>query len=152
MQKFIDLLGSLNANKIIIGQKVNPDKSELARKFRKEMTPEESILWRYLRNSALGFKFRRQQVIDGFIVDFYCHALGLVIEVDGGIHQTQKDYDLARDRIIQTRGLQVLRVSNEDIHRNLYNAISQIKRTCLNLAESRKRKLGKNFGLDHPSP
>jgi len=88
------------------------------------MTPEERILWCYLRNSALGFKFRRQQIIDGFIADFYCHAVGLVIEVDGGIHEMQKEYDEARDQIIQTRGLQVLRVSNEVIRNNLYNTIS----------------------------
>ena len=43
-------------DQIITGQKVNPDKKELARKFRREMTPEEQILWRYLRNGALGFK------------------------------------------------------------------------------------------------
>ena len=69
----------MSPDQIITGQKVNPDKKELARKFRREMTPEEQILWRYLRNGALGFKFRRQQVIDGFIVDFNCHAVGLVI-------------------------------------------------------------------------
>jgi very-short-patch-repair endonuclease len=77
-------------------------------------------------------------VIDGFIVDFYCHAVGLVIEVDGGIHQTQKDYDSARERIIQTRGLSVLHITNEDIHNDLYNTISQIRDTCMNLAELQK--------------
>jgi len=66
------------------------------------MTPEERILWCYLRNSVFGFKFRRQQVIDGFIAYFYCHAVRLVIEVDGGgIHQMQ---NAVLDRIIQTRG------------------------------------------------
>lgn len=104
------------------------------------MTPEERILWYYLRDSALGFKFRRQQVIDGFIIDFYCHAVSLVIEVDGRIHQMQQDYDAERDRIIKSRGLHVFRVSNDDIHNDLYNTISQIKRTCIKLAELQKTK------------
>lgn len=115
-------------------------KKERARELRREMTPEERILWHYLRNNTLGFKFRRQQLIDGFIVDFYCHAVGLIIEVDGGIHQMQQDYDAERDRIIQSRGLHVLRVTNDDIHKNLYNTISQIKQTCLKLAELQKTK------------
>ncbi len=103
------------------------------------MTTEERSLWNYLRGNALGFKFRRQQVIDGFIVDFYCHAIGLIVEVDGGIHQLQQDYDTELDRIIQSWGLHILRVSNDDIHNNLYKTISSIKQTCLLLAELLKQ-------------
>lgn len=63
------------------------------------MTPEEHILWHYLRNrNTLGFKFRDQQVIEGFIIDFYCHSVGLIIEVDGRIHRMQQNYDTERDR------------------------------------------------------
>ena len=130
----------MSVDKIIIGQKINQIKKERARELRREMTPEEKILWHYLRNSALGFKFRRQQIIDGFICDFYCHAVGLIIEVDGGIHQIQQDYDIERDRIIQSRGLYVLRVSNSDIHHNLYNTISHIKQICKKLTELQKQK------------
>ena len=53
----------MSPDQIITGQKVNPDKKELARKFRREMTPEEQILWRYLRNGALGFKLKRRFIM-----------------------------------------------------------------------------------------
>ena len=65
------------------GQKINPEKLERARILRSEMTPVEKILWQELRRSKLGSHFRRQQVIAGFIVDFYCHSAGLVTELDG---------------------------------------------------------------------
>lgn len=131
----------MKPRRIVVGQKVDPVKKQRARELRRELTPEERILWHYLRDrNTLGFKFRSQQVINGFITDFYCHAIGLVIEVDGGIHQMQQDYDKERDRIIQSRGLHVLRVSNEDIHNDLYNIISQIRQTCLKLVELQKAK------------
>ena len=72
-------------------------KKEFARNLRKESTPEEKIVWEALRNKKfLGLKFRRQHVLKGFVVDFYCHSLNLAIEIDGGIHQKQVDYDLLR--------------------------------------------------------
>jgi very-short-patch-repair endonuclease len=115
---------------IIIGQKINPVKKERSRELRREMTPEEKILWHYLRDSGTGFKFRRQQVIDGFIIDYYCHEARVVLEIDGGIHEQQKDYDAERDRIIQARDLQVIRVTNEDILKDRYNTIARIRKTC----------------------
>ncbi len=73
---------------IVIGQKVSPSKVERTKEFRRQMTPEEKILWQRLRANRLnGLHFRRQQIIDGFIVDFYCHSAGVVVEVDGEIHQ-----------------------------------------------------------------
>ncbi len=58
-----------------------------------EMTPAEKILWEELRANKLGVHFRRQQVIQGFIVDFYCHQAGLVVEVDGDVHDLHKEED-----------------------------------------------------------
>lgn len=88
-------------------------KRERVRKMRREMTPAEAILWKYLRTNQLdGLHFRRQQVIDGFIADFYCHAARLVIEVDGEVHDQQPDYDAERDRILTARGLRILRFTN----------------------------------------
>lgn len=59
---------------IVIGQKVDQAKVERAKELRKNLTPEERILWQRLRANRLdGWHFRRQQIIDGFIVDFYCH-------------------------------------------------------------------------------
>ena len=81
---------------IIIGQKVLPDKIKRAKELWRDMTPAENILWEHLRAKRFNnLKLRRQQIIAGFIVDFYCHSLGLIIEVDGEIHDRQQEYDYA---------------------------------------------------------
>lgn len=116
---------------IIIGQKINFTKHEIAKELRRNMTPEEKILWQHLRSNRLnGLHFRRQQIIDGFIVDFYCHAAGLVIEVDGKIHEQQIEYDLERDRILSARGFCLLRVKNEDVRNNLDEVLRWIAEAC----------------------
>lgn len=62
--------------------------------IRKMMTPADSKLWQRLRANRLeGLHFRRQQIIDSYFVDFYCHAVSLVVGVDGGIHMEQEVYD-----------------------------------------------------------
>mgnify|MGYP001252608911 CR=1 FL=1 len=71
---------------IVTGQKVSAAKEARAKELRREMTPAEGKLWMGLRANRLeGFHFRRQQVIEPYIVDFYCHQAALVIEVDGGV-------------------------------------------------------------------
>ena len=65
------------------------------------------------RANKLGVHFRRQQVIQGFIVDFYCHRAGLVVEVDGDIHDLQKDEDERREKVLSEMGLRVVRFGNE---------------------------------------
>jgi very-short-patch-repair endonuclease len=120
-----------STSNIIIGQKITSTKHEIAKEMRRNMTPEEKILWQYLRSNRLnGLHFRRQQIIDGFIVDFYCHAVGLVVEVDGEIHDQQIEYDLERDRILSARGLCVLRVKNEDVRNNLDEVLRWISHAC----------------------
>jgi very-short-patch-repair endonuclease len=80
------------------------------------MTPPERILWKALRRNAVdGFHFRRQQVIEGFVVDFYCDAARLAIELDGSVHEDQWEHDESRNRAISRHGVRVLRVSNEAI-------------------------------------
>ena len=72
---------------------------ENAKELRKSMTEAEEILWKHLRNNKLNeLKFRRQHPLDIFIADFYCHQKKLIIELDGGIHDTldQKEYDEGR--------------------------------------------------------
>jgi very-short-patch-repair endonuclease len=103
--------------KIIRGQNVRAEKLSIAKRLRREMTPAERALWRALRRNALdGFHFRRQQVIEGFIVDFYCDALKLAIEVDGKPHEEQGEYDEMRAKVIARRGVRFLRISNEAMH------------------------------------
>jgi very-short-patch-repair endonuclease len=115
------------AHRIVGGQAVSGAKVQRAKELRRRMTTEETVLWERLRAHRLrGLHFRRQQVIDGFIVDFYCHAASLVVELDGDVHAAQADYDLERDRILARRGLRVLRVSNADVQRNLPEVLARI--------------------------
>src|SRR3712207_6487340 len=101
--------------RIVQGQRVSEGKLIRAKQFRQEMTPAEAKLWAALRRNQLqGFHFRRHQIIDGFVADFYCHAAGLVVEVDGPIHAERAEYDAERDRILSARKLRVLRVSNDN--------------------------------------
>jgi len=76
-----------------------------------------------------GLKFRRQQIIDGFIADFYSDSLELCIEIDGGVHESceQKNYDQQRDEIIVLRGLKILRFSNIDILSNKVGVMQKIE-------------------------
>ncbi|MCK5381182.1 MAG: DUF559 domain-containing protein [Candidatus Latescibacteria bacterium] len=115
------------ARNIVIGQKVNAAKIQRAKELRRQMTKEERMLWQHLRGNRLhGLHFRRQQIIDGFIVDFYCHPAELVVEVDGEIHQQQAAYDAERDRILSARGLRIVRIKNEEVSRDLSGVLSRI--------------------------
>ncbi len=119
------------ARHIIVGQHVDRAKRVRATELRQQMTEAERLLWAHLRRNQLGgLHFRRQQVIDGLIVDFYCHSKGLVVEVDGGIHQEQQSYDRERDRVMAHRGLRVLRLGNHDVMSDLRGALQRIADAC----------------------
>ena len=112
---------------IVTGQKITRVKLKLARELRQEMTPAELCLWNRVRANRLGgWHFRRQQIIDGFIVDFYCHKAGLVIEVDGPIHRKQKSEDTERDKVLSDRGLYVLHFTNQAVMNNLNQVLKSI--------------------------
>ncbi len=120
------------AKNIIPGQIINPEKLQRARELRKDMTPAEKILWQTLRGNQLGgFHFRRQQIISGFIVDFFCHAADLVVEVDGGIHAQQREYDAERDIALSTLGLHVLHFSNQRVEQDSSTVCREILSACL---------------------
>lgn len=116
---------------IVIGQKISAAKAARARELRQNMTPAEKVLWQALRANRLnGIHFRRQQVIDGFIVDFYCHAANLVVEVDGGIHLQQVESDRKREQALTERGFRVLRFQNEQVFNDLDGVLAQIWAAC----------------------
>jgi len=101
---------------------------EIAREFRKEPTQGEKILWESLRGKKLdGIKFRRQQPVGYFVVDFYSSVYRLVVEVDGPIHELQKEADRARQEVLETLGLVVLRIKSEVIENNLSRALNLIR-------------------------
>jgi len=91
------------------------------------MTSQEKLIWERVRaNRLAGVHFRRQQVIGSYIVDFYCHSAGLVVEIDGPIHASQVEYDRERDDYLASRGLRILRFSNLQVDTQLEQVIDQI--------------------------
>ncbi len=111
---------------------------ENARRNRKEHTEAEAILWEQLRDKKLGVKFRRQHPVDGFIADFACLQEGLIIEVDGGYHETaeQQQYDEQRTQILQQKGFTILRFTNQEITENVYLIRDKIKQALTAQKES----------------
>ena len=89
------------------------------REFRGSMTKEEIILWRCLKISRLGVKFRRQVSIEHYIVDFYCPKYHYVVELDGSQHADNIDYDARRDDFLKSKGCTVRRFENSQIHTEL---------------------------------
>jgi very-short-patch-repair endonuclease len=112
---------------IVIGQKITTEKRQRAKELRQNMTAAEALLWQELRTNKLAnWHFRRQQVIDGFIVDFYCHTASLIVEVDGSIHETQKEQDAERDAHLLSRGFRILRVTNDEVNKDLQGVLQKI--------------------------
>jgi len=112
---------------IVTNQKVTKEKLQRARELRHDMTPAEKMLWEELRANKLGVHFRRQQIIEGFIVDFYCHKASLVIEVDGDIHDLQREEDARRENALSGLGLRVIRFRNDEVARDLSGVVERIK-------------------------
>ena len=114
----------MSKNKII---GYNPELKSLARKLRKNSTLAEILLWMNIKNKALGYEFHRQVPMDEFIVDFYCHELNLVIEIDGSTH----DYNFVKDTLRQTRlenlGLMVVRFTDEDVKKSMNDVIRSLQ-------------------------
>jgi very-short-patch-repair endonuclease len=96
------------------------------RYLRNNQTPEEAILWEELRGKSLGYKFRRQHSIGAYILDFYCPSKKLGIEIDGGQHILQRDYDKARDKEMEGLGIRIIRFSNEKIRKDLLGVLRVI--------------------------
>lgn len=102
---------------MVLNQEISPEKLELARHFRKNPTEKEDVVWELLRNRNIkNLKWRRQQVIDGFVADFYCAELNAVLEIDGSVHDSDeaKAYDEYRASVFESRGIKTYRLKNED--------------------------------------
>lgn len=103
-------------------------KKNIRSKPPEKQTPEEAIVWELLRNRRfMNLKFRRQHDIEGFIVDFYCHELKLAVEIDGGIHDKQKEYDELRQELIASNGIRFVRVTNDEVNRDFYLVLERIE-------------------------
>ena len=100
-----------------------------ARNLRVASTDVERLLWTHLRGRRLGnFKFRRQQPICGYIVDFACVETRLVIELDGGQHSEQVTQDAHRTAMLAKNGFRVMRFWNDEVLKNLEGVLEQILR------------------------
>ncbi|MBK0402617.1 endonuclease domain-containing protein [Adhaeribacter sp. BT258] len=100
-----------------------------AKENRKKATQAEDFLWQHLRGRKLmGFKFRRQHPICNFIADFYCHEVGLAIELDGEIHNDKEaqDFDAGRSAELQNLGIKVLRFKNEEVLKNVVEVLEEV--------------------------
>ncbi|SFC29096.1 5-methyltetrahydrofolate--homocysteine methyltransferase/leucyl-tRNA synthetase/ATP-dependent DNA helicase RecG [Flexibacter flexilis DSM 6793] len=94
---------------------------------RKNPTLAEKTLWEHLRNQQLGVKFRRQHAIDAFIADFVCLPHKLVIEVDGGVHDQQKEYDQMRTELLNQCGFRVIRFTNDQVLQEIDSVLKEIR-------------------------
>lgn len=118
---------------------INSQLLEFAKSMRTNATEAESLMWQILRAKRfMNLKFRRQHVIVPYIVDFYCHDLGLVIELDGGQHAKTDaiEYDAERTKFLEALDFKVIRYWNHDVLRNteavlgnLWNIYSELKNT-----------------------
>jgi adenine-specific DNA-methyltransferase len=114
--------------RIVVSPEIRRKMVEIAREFRKEPTKSEAILLEALRGKKLdGIKFRRQQPVGYFVIDFYNSVYRLVVEVDGPIHDNQVEADRARQDILEILGLNVLRVKSETVEKNLPRALNEIR-------------------------
>ena len=105
--------------------RIRPQQSQTAANLRSNATRPEQALWYRLRRSRLaGLKFRRQHVVGPYIVDFYCPARRLAVEVDGESHVGRGEEDAERDAFLRSQGMTVLHVTNDDVLHDL-NAVCE---------------------------
>jgi very-short-patch-repair endonuclease len=109
----------------------SPEQTEQGRELRRNSTVPERLLWGQLRAGRLrDLKFRRQQPIGPFVVDFYCEQTKLVVEVDGRSHEGRADYDHAREQYLRGQGLRILRVDNDDVIHDMDTVLLGILKAC----------------------
>jgi|SRR5882724_2548724 len=122
---------------------LDPEFLDFARRLRKDQTDVEKLLWSTCRSrQLLGLKFRRQQPVGPYILDFYCHDYRLCIELDGGQHYTRKGQqgDEAKAAFLHTRGIHILRFSNLDVFKNLEGVLLTVVEKVTSLTPSLSRR------------
>ena len=111
---------------------------QFASEMRSKPTSSEARLWGRLRRDQLGVRFRRQHPVAGYVPDFYAPACKLVVEVDGGIHRSQREYDAARDAVFAKLGAHVLRFTNNEVNDALDDVVKRIRHALLERSGSRR--------------
>jgi len=98
----------------------------VARELRREMTPAEQELWDHIRASRLGVRFRRQQPVGPYVVDFYCSIARVVVELDGDTHADTQEDDAERDAMLVGMGVRVLRFPNAEVFEDVDGVVAKI--------------------------
>lgn len=108
-----------------------------SQKLRKAGNLSEVLLWNELKRDKLGYRFLRQRPIGKFIVDFYCHSLNLVIEIDGrASHDYKLEEDKLRQRELESLGIRIIRFTDSNVRYNLESVVKAISAEILRLASS----------------
>lgn len=106
----------------------NPKLKELARKLRRNSTLSEVLLWKKLKGrQMMGYDFHRQKPIDEYIVDFYCPALKLAIEIDGESHFLRQDEDTRRQKRLENTGVRFIRFDDLEVKFEMESVLKRIK-------------------------
>jgi very-short-patch-repair endonuclease len=115
-------------DRLVVPPKLKARTVEVARGFRKQPTNSEAVLWWFLRAGKLeGIRFRRQQPIGPFVVDFYCPQFRLIVEVDGSIHDSQRERDAERQSLLEAFGYRVVRVPAPAIETDLPSVLTVLR-------------------------
>ena len=105
------------------------EQKEQHKSLRNNMTSAEALLWRALKGRGTGdMKFRRQQGVGPFILDFYCHEHRLGIEIDGSSHDYKYEYDEKRTEYLRSQGIRLLRFSNQQVFTSMQGVLAEIAR------------------------
>ncbi|MDY6531270.1 DUF559 domain-containing protein [Acinetobacter sp. YIM 103518] len=119
-----------------MNKKLDPQLLEFAKIMRQNATDAENLMWQLLRAKRfMNLKFRRQYVVKPYIVDFYCHEIGLVIELDGSQHGTDDAiaYDAERTQFLEALGLMVVRYWNHDVLGRTDVVLEHLRSVCTEL-------------------
>ena len=127
----------MSKNRIIA---YNPNLKLKARLLRQNSTLAEILLWKNIKDRALGYEFHRQVPIDEFIVDFYCHELSLVIEVDGNTHDYNFINDELRQKKLESLGITVVRFTDDDVRKYMNDVLRSLQVNILEVEEREQKK------------
>ena len=124
----------------------NPSLKEKARRLRNKSTFSEILLWLKIKRKSLGYEFHRQVPLDHYIVDFYCHELSLAIEIDGSSHDNKYEYDLKRQRILESLGVRFVRFDNIEVKRNMNDVLRALEFVISEIEKSKENELDPKQG------
>lgn len=112
-----------------------------ARELRNKSTHAEEMVWGYLKTKPFGIKFRRQHPYSNYILDFYCHTLRLVIEIDGTIHELEevRNKEIERQNFLMKDGLKVIRFSNIEVISGMEQVIENLNCLIQKMIDDKKR-------------